>query len=103
MIKYNEGLWMANNKIFPTAEQAKSFQLYVIKNRHYTSPNFKFEVTRDTVKDGVKWYTVVCSKEIHNWLLGQDFDKWTFSNSSNPLRPVDIREDLYTMLVLKWK
>ena len=64
----------------------------------------KFIKYDDADVDGNLWHSVRIDDEIYNWLLMQDRDMWADHGTRSPggSYGIDVHEQLYTLLVLRW-
>jgi len=63
----------------------------------------QFSITAKAEVDGDTWYTVICSREVSEWLRSQSRE-WHYEALAHGFNfpQFDIHEKLYTMLALKW-
>lgn len=66
----------------------------------YKRRNFILKKTQE--HDGIKWYTIeVFYTEVGDWIRKFPTDQWHSYYVYNYF-PYDIRQDLYTMILLRW-
>lgn len=62
----------------------------------------KFSKVTEAVVDGAVWYTVFIEPEVMMWLKTLNSTQWTYIPGGHWRLHVDVHEQLYTALVLRW-
>jgi hypothetical protein len=63
----------------------------------------QFSITAKAEVDGDTWYTVICSREVSEWLRSQSRELWYEPLAHGfHFTQFDIHEKLYTLLALRW-
>ena len=59
-------------------------------------------IVTEAVVDGAVWYTVFIEPEVMMWLKTLNSTQWTYIPGGHWRLHVDVHEQLYTALVLRW-
>lgn len=68
--------------------------------RNYVPP--KYSKITEAVVDGAIWYTVSIDPEVMMWLKSLNSPQWTYIPGGHWRLIVDVHEQLYSALVLRW-